>query len=406
MSEMTILPSLQPLELVNLPPFLNGSSGANRATNNRAQIAADNDIDALKAWLARFVDTKTTFDSYRKEAERLLLWTVCELGKPLSSLTHEDLLVYQRFLSAPSERWIMKTGRKVARADPAWRPFAGPLSATSQRQSIVILNALFSWLVNAGYLAGNPLALSRQRQRKAKPRITRFLDESLWNEIKRYIETLPQETPRERAHYQRSRWLFSLLYLCGLRISEVVGHTMDVFYCQRDRDGRERWWLEITGKGDKTRLVPATSELMGELVQYRMMHGLPPYPTPGESTPLLMPISGKSRLLTRSAAHQLVKEIFAQAAQNLRLRGPEYIAKAIALEKASAHWLRHTAGSSMVDGEMDLRYVRDNLGHESIATTSLYLHSEDTKRHQATEDKHRLSWPSPINVTSDPQSSP
>ena len=61
-------------------------------------------IDALKAWLARFLDTRTTFDSYRKESERLLLWSTLELGKPLSSLTHEDLLVYQRFSSqSPTE---------------------------------------------------------------------------------------------------------------------------------------------------------------------------------------------------------------------------------------------------------------------------------------------------------------
>ena len=32
----------------------------------------------------RFVDTKTTFDNYRKEAERLLLWSVVQMGKPLS----------------------------------------------------------------------------------------------------------------------------------------------------------------------------------------------------------------------------------------------------------------------------------------------------------------------------------
>lgn len=392
MPEIIALPALHPLELVNLPFVMDGSAGTNRAHDNHAQIAADNDIDAIKAWLARFVDTKTTFDSYRKESERLLLWSVFELGKPLSSLTHEDLLVYQRFLAAPTERWILKTGRKVARADMAWRPFAGPLSTTSQRQAIVILNALFSWLVNAGYLAGNPLSLSRQRQRKAKPRITRFLDENLWAEVKTYIDSLPQETVRERAHHQRARWLFSLFYICGLRISEVVGHTMGTFFCQRERDGRERWWLEVTGKGEKTRLIPATSDLMVELTKYRCSYGLPPYPTPGECTPLLIPITGKSRLLTRSAAHQMVKEIFTQAAQNLRLGGSENISKAIALENASAHWLRHTAGSRMADGEMDLRYVRDNLGHESIATTSLYLHSEDSKRHQATEEKHKLSW--------------
>ena len=93
--------------------------------------------------------------------------------------------------------------RKVARDDPKWRPFAGPLSPTSQRQAIVILNGMFSWLVNAGYLAGNPLSLSRNRQRKAKPRVTRFLDEDLWNEVKLTIESMPRETNREREHYHR-----------------------------------------------------------------------------------------------------------------------------------------------------------------------------------------------------------
>jgi hypothetical protein len=60
----------------------------------RAQIAADQDLDAIRAWLSRFVDTKTTFENYRKEAERLLLWSVVEMRKPLSSLTHEDCLRY------------------------------------------------------------------------------------------------------------------------------------------------------------------------------------------------------------------------------------------------------------------------------------------------------------------------
>jgi hypothetical protein len=42
--------------------------------------------------VARFADTKTTFDTYRKETERLLLWAVVQQGKSLSSITHEDLL--------------------------------------------------------------------------------------------------------------------------------------------------------------------------------------------------------------------------------------------------------------------------------------------------------------------------
>ena len=271
MNRIVSIPAVAPLELLSFSEELNGSQEVNRARTGNAQIAAQTDIDALKAWLARFVDTPTTFNSYRKESERLLLWACIELEKPLSSLTHEDLLIYQRFLSRPepSCRWVMKQGRKWARDNPNWRPFSGPLAPTSQRQTIIILNTMFSWLVNAGYLAGNPLSLSRQRQRKAKPRITRFLDEELWCEIKITIDTLPRETDREREHYFRVRWLFSLLYLCGLRISEIVTNTMGSFFSRRDGQGNERWWLDITGKGDKTRLIPVTSELLVELTRYR-----------------------------------------------------------------------------------------------------------------------------------------
>lgn len=387
------VPLLAPLELASLPELLDGSNGSNRARHGHAQIAAQNDVDAVKAWLARFLDSRPTFDSYRKEAERLLLWATIERGKPLSSLTHEDLLVYKRFLAdpQPAERWVMKAGRKCARSDPDWRPFAGPLAPTSQRQAGIILNTMFSWLVNAGYLAGNPLSLSRQRQPKAKPRITRFLDETLWREVRTTIETMPRETDRQREHACRVRWLFSLLYLCGLRISEVVDNTMGGFFSRRDAEGEERWWLEICGKGDKTRLIPATDELMVELARYRREKGLAPFPVSGESTPLLLPIGARQRALTRSAVHLIVKEVFARTARRLRERGGEHERLASQVEEASAHWLRHTAGSSMAD-HMDLRHVRDNLGHGSIATTNTYLHSTDDKRHKETESKHKIGW--------------
>lgn len=286
----------------------------------------------------------------------------------------------------------MRGGRKWPRSDVRWRPFAGALSPTSQRQTMVILNTLFAWLAEAGYLAGNPLSLSRHRARKAKPRITRYLEADLWQEVKRTIESLPRERDRERAHYFRVRWLFSLLYICGLRISEVVENSMDEFFCRRDAQGEERWWLEITGKGDKTRVVPATGELMVELARYRRENGLAPFPVAGENVPLLLPVSGKPRALKRGIAHRIVKTVFERTAARLRSRGPVFASRAEALDHASAHWLRHTAGSHMVEQHIDLRFVRDNLGHESIATTSRYLHSEDDRRHQQTEQHHRLGW--------------
>ncbi len=306
----TELALTSPFGAIRISPELDGRAGTNRAISNRPQISAATDVDAITAWLARFSESRNTFSNYRKEAERLLLWSTLAAQKPVSSLTHEDLLVYQHFLSdpQPASQWIMGAGRKVGRTHADWRPFAGPLAPTSRRQTIIILNSMFSWLVTAGYLAGNPLSLSRQRTRKAKPRITRYLEDEAWTEVKLAIGALPRDSDREREHYFRLRWLFSLLYLCGLRISEVTQNTMDGFFCRRDKVGEERWWLEVTGKGEKTRIVPATNELMVELARYRREKGLSPFPIPDETTPLLLPIGRQTRALTRAAVHSIDRQ--------------------------------------------------------------------------------------------------
>lgn len=96
--------------------------------------------------------------------------------------------------------------------------------------------------------------------------------------------------------------------------------------------------------------------------------------------------------MSRGAVHALVKQFFQEAAGRLRARGSDFTSLAARVEAASAHWLRHTAGSHMANNEVDLRHVRDNLGHESITTTSAYLHSSDDARHRETEDRHKIKW--------------
>ncbi|MEX3937577.1 tyrosine-type recombinase/integrase [Paraburkholderia phymatum] len=406
-----------PLETLVIPAALDGRAGSNRAPGGVAQIAAANDLDAIRAWLARFADRPATFDSYRKEAERLLLWSLVQLGKPLSSLTHEDCLRYQHFLGDPQPAAVWVTGgvahagsgrgRKHPRGDARWRPFYGPLSPASIRQATVILNVLF-WAGAGRVSGGQPLALSSQHTRKVAPRITRYLEPGLWQEVKDSIAAMPQDSPRARAHYHRARWLFTLLYLGGLRIAEAGGNTMGQFFVRRDVGGTMRWWLAVLGKGDKERLVPATRELMTELSRYRQSLGMTALPSPHEATPLVLPI-GKtagstastptgakagdtSRPLTRAALHTIVKSVFAQAAQRLRERGGEDAARAALLEQASAHWLRHSAGSHMADRQVDLRHVRDNFGHASLTTTNIYLHVDDDRRHRDTDEKHRIDW--------------
>lgn len=378
-------------ELVT-PTYLDGHCGRNRAASS-GQLSAVDDRSAVLAWIARYADSPATLASYRKEAERLLLWCTLQHGVALSDLAHEDLLVYQRFLvdPQPAERWVMAPGQKPGRNSPLWRPFAGPLGPSSQRQALSILNAMFSWLVEAGYLAGNPLALSRRKRRLAAPRVSRFLPVEHWEVVKATIEAMPVQSARERLQAARCRWLFSLLYIGGLRVSETCDTTMGGFFSRRSTDTRERWWLEITGKGGKTRLVPATGELMTELMRYRKAQGLSMLPLEGENTPLVIPLIGPNKPMARSAIHEIVKAIFRESAARLRQRGSEFEAAAVHLEQASTHWMRHTAGSHLSE-KADLKVVRDNLGHANISTTSVYLHSEDDARHDATSAGHSVGW--------------
>ncbi len=388
--------AVAPIDQTLIPAHLTGQDGHNRS-RARSQVAANDDRSAVLAWLARYVDTPATLASYRKEAERLLLWCVHQRGLAMSSLTHEDLLLYERFLAdpQPAERWVMTVRQRPGRDSPHWRPFAGPLSSASQRHALSIINAMFSWLVEAGYLAGNPLSLGRRKRRIGPRQTNRFLPHEHWDEVKATIQDMPTNTERERAHAARCRWLFSLLYIGGLRISEVTSGSMGGFYNQRDRAGVERWWLAITGKGDKARTVPVTAELMAELMTYRKANGLSALPVSREERPLVLPIIGKEKPLARSAVHEIVKGVMRATADRLRARGNDWEAAAAQIEAASTHWLRHTAGTHMTDAGLDVKAVRDNFGHATISTTSIYVHSEDDARHDATQAAHKIGWATP-----------
>jgi hypothetical protein len=94
-----------------------------------------------------------------------------------------------------------------------------------------------------------------------------------WGAVKAMIESMPTATERETAHAARARWLFSLLYIGALGVSEICVTTMAGFFVRRGAGAAERWWLEVTGKDSKVRLVPVTAELLAELIRYRQQLG-------------------------------------------------------------------------------------------------------------------------------------
>jgi integrase len=115
------------------------------------------------------------------------------------------------------------------------------------------------------------------------------------------------------------------------------------------KNSKERWWLKVTGKGGKIRLVPATHGLMAELIRYRRPSDLAPLPREGETTPLLLPLIGPMQPTARSAVHEVVKDVVRRTPERLRAKGSEFEAAAAHIEKASTHWMRHTVGTYQSD---------------------------------------------------------
>jgi integrase len=359
-----------------LPAALSGTSGTNRAVAGvTRQIAADDDVAAIGLWLAEYRDSPNTFRSYRKEAERLLLWATQVRGKAVSSLTREDVLAYEAFLAAPLPMWCDEA---AARHGEHRRLFAGPLSERSRRQALGILAGLFNYLVRAGYLAGTPFALHPRRRgaRGAHRVIERYLDRALWQDVLALVEQWPRTHSREQQRYERARWVLRFLYETALRASEAAQA------CERDfLHRRGRWWLHVTGKGGVEGDVPVSDALMAEFARYRAFHGLPAAPTSDSVRPLILGIAGRTTPLTATGVYLVVKDTLGRVADVL---APTDSTRAARLRRASTHWLRHTAATHQAEAGNPLHHIQHNLRHSSIATTSIYLHAEEDARHEST----------------------
>jgi integrase/recombinase XerC len=311
-----------------LPVTLDGYAGSNHRLDANRLVSADADIEAIRLWLAEYTLSPNTLRNYRKEAIRLIVWSMLALGKPLSNLTREDFQRYERFLAAPNANWPSAVRRL----------FHGPLSPRSRQQSLHVLSSMLNSLVRAGHLSSNPLVL---RIVRAEPtllgqRVKCNIDYSLWKFVLDSIEAWPKVTMRERQRYERSRWTMRLMYHTALRISEIANAQSCDF---RVRD--EHWWLRVKCKGGLEGEVLVSDTLMSEFARYRSFHGLSPVRFAYDTTPVVMSISGDTeRHITPAAVYLIVKEAFHRASAALESIDP---VGAKTLSDATTHCLRQSA---------------------------------------------------------------
>ncbi|MDR5898281.1 site-specific integrase [Halomonas vilamensis] len=371
--------------------------GEQDALPSRAEqrIDANNDVDAVTHWLAEYRESPQTQRAYRREAERLMLWLYTE-ERTLNEVDRHCLSRFEGFLADPQPRarWV---GPTKPRHHPEWRPMRGPLSPASRRQSLVILQGMYSWLVEAGWVAYNPFRLMRDKSRRLNNQtrqVERYFEQPLWAWFWRWLHRpLPNASPR--AHFERARQqiIFAFAYLLAPRISEMAAAQMGDFY---RREGR--WWWQVVGKGDKLAHVPVPDDFFIYLTEWRKTLGLPPQPAYQEATPLLRALDSK-RGISDNQLYRLICASFNAAAKTLEDEEGS-LAYIAALQRATPHWLRHTAITHQAQAGVSLRYLAESARHARLETTSRYLHTEAHQWHDE-QQRHRLTALYPLASSPD-----
>lgn len=350
-----------------------------------ALIDAKTDADAIATFLNEYKDSPATIRSYAKEVERLLLWCIHIGNTNISSLKRDHVLAYQDFLKSPSPKklWCgpcISRSNKDGTLNPNWRPYVQGLSGNSINKAIKILDSFFNYLVQTNYLSGNPMAVDRRRKRRnnSKPKIIdRYLE---LDEINATLDALTDAKENKNIKYYqviRARYIILLLFFTGLRIAEAAAHHMGHFI-QRE----ENWFLRITGKGKKLREIPIPDDLLDALAEFRHQAGLPsPRPKFREKTPLI-PMENLQQAISSRRIDQIIRWAFHLGAAKFE---PDEPRKASKLRQASAHWLRHSYVTYLLESGASLKVAQENAGHSDIGTTMHYCHVAQTDRHTATQ---------------------
>ncbi|HCJ1090289.1 TPA: site-specific integrase [Legionella pneumophila] len=370
-----------------------------------------NDFTYCLSFLKSYIGSEGTFNSYRRETERLLQWSWLVKNSTIDSLRRDDIEQYIHFCQNPPKTWISlkkaprfieKNGKRIPNEE--WRPFVVTLSKVSRKNGhlasidqfklsqgavqeiFAILSTLFNFLIAEEYLISNPVALIRQKSKFIRKRQhnapVRRLSLVQWEAVLRAAESLAEDSPEK---HERTRFILSLLFGMYLRISELAASerwvpSMNDFA----KDSNGHWWFTTVGKGNKERQIAVSDAMLESLTRWRLFLGLTPLPSPADNSPLLPKLRGHGPMSDTAPIRRIVQHCFDLAEEQLRLNGLSE--EADSLSAATVHWLRHTG----ISEDVKIRpreHVRDDAGHSSSATTDRYIDIEKQARYQSARKK-------------------
>ena len=215
------------------------------------------------------------------------------------------------------------------------------IAVRSQARLVSSLKQFFHFLRIVGYVENDPTELLET------PRLGQHLPEVLSiEEIDMMIDAIDLSMPEGI----RNRAIIETLYGCGLRVSELVNLEISKVYLQEQ-------YLIVEGKGNKQRVVPMSEVSIERILEYMREVRSKTEVKPGDENILFLNRRGSR--LTRQMIFTIIRRL--AAAADIR-------------KKISPHTLRHSFATHLLEGGANLRAIQQMLGHESIATTEIYLH--------------------------------
>jgi integrase/recombinase XerD len=219
------------------------------------------------------------------------------------------------------------------------------LSASSIKLIVVALKIFFRFSAGKGALERDPA------EALTLPRIERYLPETL-NELQ--VEQFLEKINTSALHGLRDRAMLELLYASGLRISELASARLENF-------NFEERIVRVTGKGNKTRLVPVGRKASEALAAYLST----------ERPKLVKRRSGSEIFLSERGTKLTTARIWQIVKKHARRAGLE--------KNIYPHLLRHSFATHLLGNGADLRIIQEMLGHADISTTQVYTHVDQQR---------------------------
>ena len=211
-------------------------------------------------------------------------------------------------------------GKSIARMLSSWRGF-------------------FSFLINRYQFEVNPvIGLRAPKSPKTLPQVLSI------EQATKLVDISDDDNLSLRDHA-----ILELFYSSGLRISELVNLDIDAL------DFIEGT-VKVTGKGNKTRIVPMGAHAMAAIQKWLQIRSTIPI-NDAASKPVFIGLQGRR-----------------VGARNLQLRLKEWSIKQGIYTSVHPHMLRHSFASHVLQSSGDLRAVQEMLGHANISTTQVYTH--------------------------------